>query len=133
MERVTNAKVFYNETLALPISSSQCVFQTLPSPLNPSKVTTIRKSSISFSTPHKSINIDWSDPQRIVLEIGTFIGFSTLGWIEAVGPNGHVTALEFSPEYAAIAEQTFAKNGTKNAEVIVGDARESWVKPFHFS
>lgn len=60
-----------------------------------------------------------------ILEIGTFIGFSTLGWIDAVGPNGHVTALEFSPEYAKIAEETFAKNGIKNAEVIVGDARES--------
>ncbi|KAG0650414.1 O-methyltransferase 6 [Hyphodiscus hymeniophilus] len=60
-----------------------------------------------------------------VLEIGTFIGFSTLGWVEAVGPKGHVTALEYSAEYAAIAEETFAKNGIKNAEVIVGDARES--------
>ena len=61
----------------------------------------------------------------LVLEIGTFIGFSTLGWVDAVGKDGHVTALEFSPEYAKIAEDTFAKNGIKNAEVIVGDARES--------
>jgi predicted O-methyltransferase YrrM len=45
--------------------------------------------------------------------------------VESVGPDGHVTALEFSPEYAAIAEEAFAKNGIKNAEVIVGDARES--------
>jgi predicted O-methyltransferase YrrM len=36
-----------------------------------------------------------------------------------------VTSLEYSPEYAEIAEETFAKNGIKNAEVIVGDARES--------
>jgi len=59
------------------------------------------------------------------LEIGTYIGFSTLGWASAVGPEGHVTALEFSPEYARIAEETFAKNGVTNTEVIVGDARES--------
>lgn len=60
-----------------------------------------------------------------ILEIGTFIGFSTMGWAEAVGPSGHVTALEFSPEYAAIAEESFAKNGIKNVDVIVGDAKES--------
>lgn len=60
-----------------------------------------------------------------VLEIGTYIGFSSLGWASAVGPEGHVTALEFSPEYAAIAEETFAKNGISHAEVVVGDARES--------
>jgi predicted O-methyltransferase YrrM len=66
-----------------------------------------------------------TDQDWVVLEIGTFIGFSTLGWLEAVGVDGHVTALEFSPEYAAIAEETFTKNGIKNAEVMVGDARES--------
>jgi predicted O-methyltransferase YrrM len=60
-----------------------------------------------------------------VLEIGTFIGFSTMGWSDAVGPDGHVTALEFSPEYAAIAEEAFAKNGIKNVDVVVGDATES--------
>lgn len=60
-----------------------------------------------------------------ILEIGTYIGFSTLGWASAVGSEGHVTALEFSAEYAKIAEETFAKNGVANTEVIVGDARES--------
>jgi hypothetical protein len=60
-----------------------------------------------------------------VLEIGTYIGFSTMGWSSAVGPDGHVTALEFSPEYAAIAEESFAKNGIKNIDIVVGDARDS--------
>jgi ubiquinone/menaquinone biosynthesis C-methylase UbiE len=60
-----------------------------------------------------------------VLEIGTFIGFSTMGWSSAVGPDGHVTALEFSPEYAAIAKEAFAKNGIKNVDIVVGDATES--------
>jgi hypothetical protein len=63
----------------------------------------------------------------LVLEIGTYIGFSTLGWASAVGPEGHVTALEFSAEYAKIAEETFAKNDVTNTEVVVGDARESSV------
>ncbi|KIN07977.1 hypothetical protein OIDMADRAFT_99921 [Oidiodendron maius Zn] len=60
-----------------------------------------------------------------ILEIGTFIGFSTMGWAKAVGPNGHVTGLEFSPEYAQIARESFAKYGVTNTEIIVGDARES--------
>ena len=48
-----------------------------------------------------------------------------MGWSAAAGPEGHVTGLEFSPEYAAIAEETFAKNGIQNIDIIVGDARES--------
>jgi predicted O-methyltransferase YrrM len=50
-----------------------------------------------------------------------------MGWAEAVGPQGHVTGLEFSPEYAQIAQESFAKYGVTNAQVIIGDARESWV------
>jgi len=60
-----------------------------------------------------------------ILEIGSYIGFSTMVWVDAVGPDGHVTALEFEPSYAKIAEETFSKNGIKNAEVIIGDAKES--------
>lgn len=36
---------------------------------------------------------------HIVLEIGVYIGFSTMGWSEAVGSSGYVTGLELSPEY----------------------------------
>ena len=68
-----------------------------------------------------------SADMRQVLEIGTYIGFSTMGWAEAVGPNGHVTGLEFSPEYAQIARESFTKYGVTNTEIIVGDARESCV------
>jgi len=60
-----------------------------------------------------------------ILEIGCFIGFSAMGWSEAVGPDGHVTTLEFVPEYAKLAEETWAKNGIKNIEVLVGPAEES--------
>jgi predicted O-methyltransferase YrrM len=60
-----------------------------------------------------------------ILEIGTFIGFSAKAWSHAVGPEGHVTSLEFNPEFAKIAEETWDKNGIANTEVIVGDARES--------
>ena len=85
----------------------------------------IRVGLLSHPITHAVIVYQKIANNLIVLEIGTFIGFSTLGWLDAVGPDGLVTALEFSPEYAKIAEETFAKNGIKNAEVIVGDARES--------
>jgi tRNA1(Val) A37 N6-methylase TrmN6 len=68
--------------------------------------------------------------QFTVLEIGTFISFSALCWFEAVGPSGHVTTLEFSPEYASKAEKEFEKNGIKNIEVLIGDANESQVQIF---
>jgi len=51
-----------------------------------------------------------------------------MAWSEAVGPDGHVTALEFEPAYAKLAEEAWAKNGIKNTEVIVGDAAESLKK-----
>jgi len=63
---------------------------------------------------------------RIVLEIGCFVGFSGLGWSHAVGDDGHITTLEFSPEYAKVAMDTFKKNGVKNVEVIIGDAKDSY-------
>ena len=48
-----------------------------------------------------------------------------MGWSHAVGADGHVTTLEFDPDYAKVALDTFQKNGVQNVEVIVGDARES--------
>lgn len=48
-----------------------------------------------------------------------------MGWSHAVGVDGHVTTLEFSPNYAKVAEDTFKKNGIKNVEVIIGDASDS--------
>lgn len=60
-----------------------------------------------------------------ILEIGCFVGFSALGWSEAVGKDGHVTTLEFDAEYAQTAKDVWMKNNITNVEVIVGDARES--------
>ncbi|QDS67813.1 hypothetical protein FKW77_007108 [Venturia effusa] len=60
-----------------------------------------------------------------ILEIGTFIGFSTMAWSSAVGAGGHVTALEYSPDYAKLAEEAWAKEGIENCELMIGDAAES--------
>jgi predicted O-methyltransferase YrrM len=61
----------------------------------------------------------------LVLEIGFYVGFSAMARSDAVGANGHVTTLEFSPEYAKIAEEACNGHDIKNVKIIVGDARES--------
>ena len=48
---------------------------------------------------------------RNVLELGTFIGISTLYLAEAVGPRGSVTTVERGEEFHAIACRNFARNG----------------------
>jgi len=60
-----------------------------------------------------------------ILEIGCFVGFSALGWAEAVGKDGQVTTLEFSEEYAQTAKDVMVKNKVENVEIIVGDGKES--------
>lgn len=49
-------------------------------------------------------------------------------WAHAVGPEGSVTGLEFSEEYAKVAEEAFAANGVKNVELKIGDALEMYVR-----
>lgn len=51
-----------------------------------------------------------------------------MAWASAVGSDGHVTALEYSPEYAKLAEEAWAKDDIKNCEIMVGDAAESLQK-----
>ncbi|WYZ41849.1 hypothetical protein EsH8_V_000744 [Colletotrichum jinshuiense] len=60
-----------------------------------------------------------------ILEIGVYVGYSGMVWSHAVGPDGTVTGLEFSAEYAKRAEEAWAANGIKNASVVVGDALET--------
>ena len=48
---------------------------------------------------------------KTILEIGTFIGFSTMQLARMVGEKGHVTTLEVFPEFAEIARRNFAQNG----------------------
>jgi len=53
------------------------------------------------------------------------VGFSAMVWSHAVGPEGHVTTLEFDSKFAEISKRAWAKEGITNIDVIVGDARES--------
>ncbi|KAJ9156472.1 O-methyltransferase MdmC [Pleurostoma richardsiae] len=60
-----------------------------------------------------------------VLEIGVFIGFSAMAWSYAAGPDGFVTGLEFSKEYAGMARKGLQENGVKNVEIVEGDAAKT--------
>ncbi|PNH61244.1 hypothetical protein VD0002_g6533 [Verticillium dahliae] len=57
-----------------------------------------------------------------VLEVGVYVGYSALVWSHAVGPEGHVTGLEFNQAYADQAVAAFAANGVTNVDLGVGDA-----------
>ena len=46
-------------------------------------------------------------------------------WAHAVGPDGVVTGLEYSPEFADLARKGLSKHGVQNVEVIVGPAADT--------
>ncbi|KMQ46471.1 hypothetical protein A7C99_0308 [Trichophyton rubrum] len=60
-----------------------------------------------------------------ILEVGVYVGLSSLVWSTAVGPEGKITGLEFDSNFAKLAEEAFEKYGVKNVEVVVGDALET--------
>lgn len=67
-----------------------------------------------------------------VLEIGVYVGLSSMLWSHAVGPDGQVTGLEFESSFTELAEEEFAKQGIKNIELVVGDALKTHVPLFRF-
>ncbi|RFU78190.1 o-methyltransferase family 3 [Trichoderma arundinaceum] len=60
-----------------------------------------------------------------ILEIGSYVGYSAMVWAHAIGADGKVTGLEFSEEYAKLANAAFEKHGVKNVEIVVGDALQT--------
>jgi caffeoyl-CoA O-methyltransferase len=61
-----------------------------------------------------------------VLELGTYIGVSTLFLAEAVGEKGHVTTVELGEEFYGIARENFARNKLQGRiEAICGGAFET--------
>ncbi|KAJ3499064.1 hypothetical protein NLG97_g649 [Lecanicillium saksenae] len=63
--------------------------------------------------------------ERTVLEIGVFKGYSAFVFSHAVGPDGLVTGLEISADYAKQATDALTENGATNVEIIVGPASET--------
>ncbi|KAH6655896.1 O-methyltransferase [Truncatella angustata] len=64
------------------------------------------------------------DAQR-VLEIGVYLGFSSMVWSHAVGLTGKVTGLEFSPDYASRSKAAFRANSLSNITLHVGDGLQT--------
>jgi len=63
-----------------------------------------------------------------ILEIGTFMGYSTLWMASAMGENGHITSLEFDADYAHQARQNI--HGTpaeKRIEIVHAEALQ-WLQ-----
>ena len=48
---------------------------------------------------------------KSILEIGTFIGHSTMQFVQMMGKNGRVTTIEIGKEFADIARTNFRQNG----------------------
>jgi predicted O-methyltransferase YrrM len=62
---------------------------------------------------------------RRVLEIGTFVGVSTIYFARAVGEQGEVVTIEKFDEFAAIARRNFVANGVSGrVRLLEGDAHE---------
>jgi len=51
---------------------------------------------------------------KTVLEVGTFIGKTTMKFADMVGPDGHVTTIEAGKEFAVLAQQNFERHGYAN-------------------
>jgi predicted O-methyltransferase YrrM len=63
---------------------------------------------------------------RRVLEIGTLGGFSTIWLARGVGPEGHVTTLEYEPKHAEVAQTNLRRAGVGDrVEVLVGAALDT--------
>lgn len=60
-----------------------------------------------------------------ILEIGVYVGYSSLVWSHAVGKDGSVTGLEFSEEYTETARRVFKENKVDNVEIVQGDALQT--------
>ena len=63
---------------------------------------------------------------RLVLEIGTLAGYSTINLARGVGPDGRVVTLEFEPRHAEVAQRNFERAGVADRiEIVVGAALDS--------
>lgn len=58
---------------------------------------------------------------RRVLEVGTYVGASTLFLAEAVGAGGLVTTVEIGAEFAEIARENFRVNGMEHRIALINE------------
>lgn len=67
-------------------------------------------------------------PGDSVLEIGTGTGSYLPQICRTVGPSGHITGLDFSPEMLAVAEKRIRRQGLRNIEPIQANAENYTLK-----
>jgi caffeoyl-CoA O-methyltransferase len=65
----------------------------------------------------------WALQPHLILEIGTYSGYSALSMARALPPDGRIITLEADPERAAFARRHIERQG--RISVREGDARES--------
>jgi caffeoyl-CoA O-methyltransferase len=61
---------------------------------------------------------------RLIVEVGTFTGYSAICLAEGLAENGKLITLEANDEVAAIAQRYFDEGGFNQIELQNGDARE---------
>jgi predicted O-methyltransferase YrrM len=68
---------------------------------------------------------------RVVVETGTFHGFTTAALAEALRKNGrgHVTSLELEPEPAAVARERLARADLSQTATVVVTSSLEWIPP----
>ncbi|KAI0133927.1 O-methyltransferase [Xylariales sp. AK1849] len=87
---------------------------------------------ISHSSPASYYMISTFEAQMLVwlthlvgakriLEIGVYVGFSSMVWSHSVGQSGTVTGLEFDTEYASKAQEAFKSASLSNITLHIGD------------
>jgi caffeoyl-CoA O-methyltransferase len=62
---------------------------------------------------------------RLVVEIGTYGGYSALAMAAALPIGGRIITLELDPDHAAFARRAFARAGEERIELIEGPAIDS--------
>src|SRR3954465_11782992 len=63
---------------------------------------------------------------RAALEVGTFTGYGAIRIARGLAPDGHLTCLEVSPEYAQIARRNLERAGVQDRVTVeVGPALET--------
>jgi predicted O-methyltransferase YrrM len=74
---------------------------------------------------------------RMILEIGTLGGYSTIALARALPPGGHVVTLEIDPTHAQVARENFERAGLlERVDLRVGPALETLATldgPFDFT
>ncbi|KAK0142879.1 Catechol O-methyltransferase [Merluccius polli] len=63
----------------------------------------------------------------VMLELGTYCGYSTVRIASMLPPNARLLTLEFNPAYAAVARQVIAWAGVEDKVVLIEGPSGDWI------